>query len=139
MVDTGSGKIRVDKWLWYARVVKSRSLAQSTVKSGKVRVNSTRISSPSSNISIGDVLTITLDRQIKILKVQAPGVRRGPAPEARLLYEDLSPPAPKKEDIVWTTNTVAVRDEGAGRPTKKQRRETIRFRENAAKSDYDDE
>lgn len=139
MADTDTGKIRVDKWLWYARVVKSRSLAQGIIKSGKVRVNSTRVSSPSSNISIGDVLTITLDRQIKILKVQAPGERRGPAPEAQLLYEDLSPAPAKKEDIVWTTNTVAVRDEGAGRPTKKQRRETTRFRENAARSDYDDD
>lgn len=138
MTDTGAGKIRIDKWLWYTRCVKSRSLAQSTIKSGKVRVNGTRVSSPSSTISVGDVLTITLDRQIKIFKVQAPGTRRGPAPEARLLYEDLSPPPPKKEEIVWT-NTVAVRDEGAGRPTKKQRRETTRFREKAAKSDFEDE
>ena len=139
MVDTGSGKIRVDKWLWYTRVVKSRSLAQNIIKSGKVRVNSNRISSPSSNVSIGDVLTITLDRQIKILKVQAPGTRRGPAPEAQLLYEDLSPSLPKKDDIVWSTDKVAVRDEGAGRPTKKQRRDTTRFRENAVSSDYDED
>ena len=139
MLDTGSGKIRVDKWLWYARVVKTRSRAQNIIKTGKVRVNSTRISSVSSNISVGDVLTIALERQIKVLKVQAPGTRRGPAPEAQLLYEDLSPPPAKKEDIVWSTNTVAVRDEGAGRPTKKQRRETMRFRENAARSDYDED
>ncbi len=128
MNTSSSAKLRVDKWLWYSRVVKTRSLAQAIVKSGKVRVNGTKISSPSSAIAPDDVLTITLDRRIAILKVIALGVRRGPAPEAQLLYEDLSPPPVKKTDATSSTARVAPRDEGAGRPTKKQRRDMDRFR-----------
>ncbi len=121
-------KIRVDKWLWYTRTVKSRSLAQTLIKSGKVRVNTTRISSPSRIIEPGDVLTVTLERQVKVLKMVAPGERRGPAPEARLLYEDLTPPPVKTEPVTKPAKQ-AVREEGAGRPTKKERRELDRFRE----------
>ncbi len=120
-------KIRVDKWLWYTRTVKSRSLAQTLIKSGKVRVNTTRISSPSRTIEAGDVLTITLPRQVKVLKMVAAGERRGPAPEARLLYEDLTPPPVKKEPQAKPLPQ-AVREEGAGRPTKKERRELDRLR-----------
>lgn len=123
-------KIRVDKWLWYTRTVKSRSLAQNLIKSGKVRVNTVRISSPSRMIEPGDVLTVTLERQVKVLKMIEAGERRGPAPEARLLYEDLSPPPEKKEPAIRPAKQ-AVREEGAGRPTKKERRELDRFRRGA--------
>lgn len=123
-------KIRVDKWLWYARVVKTRSLAQSLIKGGKVRVNTARISTPSQTVIAPDVLTVTLDRQIKVLKIRAPGTRRGPAVEAQHLYEDLSPP-PVKRDPFLRPDKQAVREEGAGRPTKKQRRELSRFRADA--------
>jgi len=125
-----SDKIRVDKWLWYARVAKSRSIAQNLIKSGKVRVNTTRISTPSQTVIAEDVLTIALDRQIKILKVIAPGTRRGPAPEAQQLYEDLSPP-PVKKDPMTRPAKQALREEGAGRPTKKERREISKFRSDA--------
>ncbi|MGI9357736.1 MAG: RNA-binding S4 domain-containing protein [Rhizobiaceae bacterium] len=121
-------KIRIDKWLWYTRTAKSRSLAQKLVKSGKVRINTNRISSPSRIIEPGDVLTVTLERQIKVLKMVAPGERRGPVPEARLLYEDLSPPTVKTEPVIKSTKQ-AVREEGTGRPTKKERRELDRFRQ----------
>ena len=123
-------KNRVDKWLWFARIVKSRTLAQGLVKSGKVRVNTTRISSPSQTVIADDVLTVTMDRQVKVLKVRAPGTRRGPAPEAQLLYEDLSPP-PVKRDPLTRPAKQAAREEGAGRPTKKERRELSRFRSGA--------
>lgn len=123
-------KMRVDKWLWYTRTVKSRSLAQALIKSGKVRVNTVRINSPSHSITRDDVLTITLDRHIKTLKVVAPGTRRGPAPEAQQLYEDLSPP-PVRRDPLTRPAKQAVREEGAGRPTKKERRELSRFRSQA--------
>jgi len=123
-------KIRVDKWLWYTRTVKSRSLAQTLIKSGKVRVNTTRISSPSRNVEPGDVLTVTLPRQVKVLKMIAAGERRGPAPEARLLYEDLTP-APVKAEPETKPAKQAVREEGAGRPTKKERRELDRFKSKA--------
>ncbi len=128
--DAGPGKLRVDKWLWYARVVKSRSLAQQLVKTGKVRINATKISSPSTAVGPDDVLTVTLTRQVKILKVVACGTRRGPAPEAQQLFDDLSPPPEKKPSLVRPAKQ-AVREEGAGRPTKKERRELSRFRSGA--------
>jgi ribosome-associated heat shock protein Hsp15 len=123
-------KLRVDKWLWYARVVKTRTLAANTVKAGKVRVNHDKISSPSRNLAPGDVLTVTLERQIKVLKILALGSGRGPASEAQQLYEDLSP-EPTKTDRFTRPLKQAVREEGAGRPTKKQRRELSRFRSQA--------
>ncbi len=124
------GKIRVDKWLWYSRTVKSRTLAQGLIKAGKVRVNNSRISSPSRMVEVDDVLTITLARQIRILKIVDVGTRRGPAPEAQMLYEDLSPPPPKR-DAALRPARQAVREEGAGRPTKKERRALSRFRQDA--------
>ena len=125
-----SSKLRVDKWLWYARIFKTRTLAASSVKSGKVRVNQEKISSPSRGLVAGDVLTVTLARQIKILKVVELGTRRGPASEAQALYEDMSPPPVKRESSQKPAKQ-AVRDEGAGRPTKKERREISRFRSQA--------
>ena len=82
---------RLDKWLWFARVVKTRTLAARLVAEGHVRVNAKRIETPAKAIEPGDVLTISLERQVRILKVVAPGTRRGGYPEARLLFEDLSP------------------------------------------------
>lgn len=81
---------RLDKWLWFARIVKTRSLAARLVSDGFVRVNAQKIDQPAKPVSPGDVLTIALERDIKVLKVIAPGSRRGPATEARQLFEDLS-------------------------------------------------
>ncbi|MEM8797563.1 MAG: RNA-binding S4 domain-containing protein [Pseudomonadota bacterium] len=85
-------RLRIDKWLWFARVVKSRTLAAKLVQDGKVRINREKVASASRTIKIGDVLTIAVHNKIRILKVQAIGSRRGPASEAALLYDDLSPP-----------------------------------------------
>jgi ribosome-associated heat shock protein Hsp15 len=74
----------------------------------------------------GDVLTFPLGPHIRVIKVLALGVRRGPAPEARLLYEDLEPPQPKPP--VLKDPPVAPREDGAGRPTKRERRQTDRLR-----------
>ena len=121
---------RADKWLWHARVVKSRSLAQGLVKSGKVRVDGVRVSTPSRNVTPGETLTITMDRQIKVLEVVGIGTRRGPAGEAQTLYNDLTPPpAPRQQDATSSSSApVAPREEGAGRPTKRERRKTDAFR-----------
>jgi ribosome-associated heat shock protein Hsp15 len=81
---------RIDKWLFFARVVKSRSLAAKLAQAGRVRVNREKINEASQLVRPGDVLTITLDRRILVYRVLAPGLRRGPAEEARLLYEDLT-------------------------------------------------
>ncbi|WP_428648073.1 RNA-binding S4 domain-containing protein [Roseibium sp.] len=122
---TAGGSLRIDKWLWYARVTKSRSLAQKLATSGHVRVNKDKISSASKTVKAGDVLTIALERRILVLKVIALGSRRGPYEEARKLYEDLSPPAPKK---TAPPPAPAQRDAGSGRPTKRDRRKIDEFR-----------
>ncbi len=82
---------RLDKWLWFTRVVKTRSLAARLVTDGHVRVNSARVGTAAKVVKPGDVVTVALERHVRVLKVLAPGDRRGPATEARTLYEDLAP------------------------------------------------
>jgi ribosome-associated heat shock protein Hsp15 len=120
------GRQRIDKWLFFSRAVKSRSLAAKLVVAGRVRINCDKAAQASDLVRAGDVLTITLERRIFVWKVLGTGSRRGPAEEARLLYEDISPPpAPKGEAVADAIP--ALRDAGSGRPTKKQRRETDRL------------
>lgn len=123
---TAEGKQRIDKWLFFARVVKSRSLAAKLVSGGSVRVNKDKIDQPSHGVRAGDVLTITLDRRILVYKVLSGGTRRGPADEARTLYEDLSPPLPAK-DGMSRLDGLPMRDAGSGRPTKRDRRQVDRL------------
>ena len=75
--------------MWHARVVKARTSAAELVASGHVRVNGTRETSPGHAIKIGDVLTIALDRSVRVMKVTAFAERRGDAESARVLYEEL--------------------------------------------------
>jgi ribosome-associated heat shock protein Hsp15 len=118
---------RIDKWLFFARVVKSRSLAAKLAVSGRVRINRDKASQASDLVKPGDVLTITLDRRILVYKVLDAGSRRGPAEEARKLYEDMSPPPTPKEDA--PADAIApLREAGSGRPTKRERRDTDRLR-----------
>jgi ribosome-associated heat shock protein Hsp15 len=115
---TGSRQ-RIDKWLFFARVAKSRSLAQDRVAAGHVSVNGQRIRQPSHQLKVGDRLEIAMPDRDLVLIVKLPGERRGPYEEAKLLYEDLTPPREKKP---FTALEQAVRAPGAGRPTKKERR-----------------
>lgn len=87
---------RLDRWLFFSRAVKSRTLAQKLIESGMVRVNSERTLSSDHRVGAGDVLTMTLDGRLKVWRVLDPGARRGPAAEAATLYEDLSPPLPPR-------------------------------------------
>ncbi|SDU38983.1 RNA-binding S4 domain-containing protein [Stappia sp. ES.058] len=122
---------RIDKWLWYARLVKSRSLAQKLVAGGHVRVNRDKVTAAAKPVRAGDVLTVAVAQRIRILKVLAPGERRGPAPEAERLYEDLTPPPPPRDSAGGAggePGAPAHRAPGSGRPTKRERRETDRFR-----------
>ena len=82
---------RLDKWLWFARVVRSRSLAARLVCEGAVRVNREKVDKPGTLVKPGDVLTIALPNRVRILSVRNAGDRRGPATEAALLFEDLTP------------------------------------------------
>ncbi|MBX3579033.1 MAG: RNA-binding S4 domain-containing protein [Rhizobiaceae bacterium] len=120
------GRQRLDKWLFFARAVKSRTLAAKLVESGAVRLNREKTTQPSHAVKPGDVLTIALERRVLVYRVLAAGERRGPAEEARTLYEDLAPPAPKAEAPL--APVAAAREVGSGRPTKKERRATDRLR-----------
>jgi ribosome-associated heat shock protein Hsp15 len=118
---------RIDKWLFFARVVKSRSLAAKLAVAGRVRINRDKASQASDLVKPGDVLTITLDRRILVYKVLVTGKRRGPAEEARTLYEDLSPPPAHREQAPLDA-ILPLRETGSGRPTKRERRETDKLR-----------
>ena len=113
---TGQDRQRIDKWLWFARIAKSRTLAQKLVISGQVRINRERNVSASQPVKIGDTLTIALESGVRVLRIVAAGTRRGPAEEARRLFEDLSPPPALK------ASAFEVRTDGTGRPTKRDRR-----------------
>lgn len=80
---------RIDKWLWHARIVKTRTSAATLVAKGHVRLNSARVLTPSHPVKVGDVLTIALDRRIRIWKVADFSERRGDASAARALYMEL--------------------------------------------------
>src|SRR5262245_51692303 len=82
-------KQRLDKWLWHARVVKARTSAAALVESGHVRVNGVRETSPGHAVKAGDVITIALDRGVRLMKVVGFSERRGDATAARVLYEEL--------------------------------------------------
>ena len=113
--------LRLDKWLWYARFFKSRSLASQVCAAGKVRVNKIRVIKAHAAVRTGDVLTFPQARMIRVVKILALGNRRGPAPEARSLYEDLAP----VEAVVPEAHS---RPRGMGRPTKANRRALNRLR-----------
>jgi ribosome-associated heat shock protein Hsp15 len=121
-------KERLDRFLFFSRALKSRTLAQKLIETGAVRVNSERTDRSDQKVGAGDVLTMSLHGRIVVWRIMDPGTRRGPASEAQGLYEDLSPPAlPKTEQSPYDA-AIAQRDDGAGRPTKKQRRETDRLK-----------
>lgn len=86
---TEEARQRLDKWLWHARLVKTRSLAARLVAEGRVRVNRIRAEKPAANVKPGDVLTLSVGENVKVLRILGMGERRGPATEARQLYEDI--------------------------------------------------
>ena len=125
--------LRLDKWLWYARFFKSRTLAAKICQSGRMRVNGTVIGKSKQVVCTGDVLTFPKGEHIRIIKILELGERRGPAPEAQALYEDLQPPKIQSEieevkasDV--RTAQVAKRERGSGRPTKTERRALDKLR-----------
>jgi ribosome-associated heat shock protein Hsp15 len=109
---------RIDKWLWHARVVRTRSAAAALIESGHVRLNTRRVTACSQPVRVGDVVTVALDRSVRVLKAVGFADRRGGATEGRALYEDLAPPAPR----VAEPAPAGQRQPGAGRPTKRDRR-----------------
>ncbi len=122
-----TGTQRLDKWLWFTRLVKSRTLAASLVSDGRVRLNRTRIEKPSHVVRVGDVVTATVHRQVRVLKILALSERRGPTAEARLLYEDLSEPQKPSGESgsagAEVTATSGPSPSAHRRPTKHERRQ----------------
>ena len=112
------GRQRIDKWLWHARVVRTRTAATALVTAGSVRLNGERVTAASRAVKSGDVVTISLDRIVRILKVMGFAERRGDADAARLLYQDLTPISA----VTVSEPAVAEREAGSGRPTKQERR-----------------
>lgn len=122
----GAAAIRLDKWLWHARFLKTRSLAARHIAGEGVRINGTRTIKPAASVRPNDVLTFALGPHVRAIRVIAPGVRRGPAPEAQALYEDLAPPA-ARAPADPAAPAPPRRDAGTGRPTKRDRRAIDRF------------
>ncbi len=121
MGETPANTQRIDVWLWHARFYKTRSLATKMVRGGKVRLNGNICKKSSATVIPSDVLTFSRGDEILIVRVLAIGTRRGPAPEAQELYEDLTPPKEQKEKTSVSIRS-SPRRKGAGRPTKRERR-----------------
>lgn len=110
---------RIDKFLWFARFFKSRTLASSAVNDGKVRINGHRCDKASTNVKPNDVLTFSAGGRVRVIRVLNGGTRRGPASDAQPLYEDLTPPLEQARANVTPLMTPG---QGVGRPSKRDRR-----------------
>lgn len=144
----GPEQQRADQWLWFSRLVKSRTLAQALIERGKVRINKVKMEKPSHMVRPGDVLTLSMGPRVRVIEIRAIGLRRGPAVEAAQLFQEIVTGAaptvqgqlataaskadmPNHQGQVVQDQTVcdqAVRDFGSGRPTKRERRQTDRLK-----------
>jgi ribosome-associated heat shock protein Hsp15 len=120
-----AGLQRLDKWLWFARFFKSRTLAGKACNGAKVRINGQIAAKAAAAVQVDDVLTFPRGHHIRVIKILALGQRRGPAPEARALYEDLAPPEAARK--AGGDAAAGRREAGAGRPTKRERRAVDRL------------
>jgi ribosome-associated heat shock protein Hsp15 len=108
---------RVDSWIWSVRLAKTRSVASGACRAGHVRVNGVRVK-PAHAIRAGDEVRVRQDGYERVVVVTRVITKRVGAPDAAECYVDNSPPRPPREEVA----AVAVRDRGAGRPTKRDRR-----------------
>jgi ribosome-associated heat shock protein Hsp15 len=107
----------VDSWIWSVRLAKTRSAASGACRAGHVRVNGVRVK-PAHSVRAGDEVRLRQDGRERVVVVARVIAKRAGAPVAAECYVDHSPPPPPREETV----TVAARDRGAGRPTKRERR-----------------
>lgn len=82
---------RIDKWLWHVRVVRTRGMAADLVRAGHVRVNGARVTAAGYAVRLGDVVTVALGRGVRLLRVIGFAQRRGGAPDAQALFEEVAP------------------------------------------------
>lgn len=130
---------RLDKWLWFARLAKTRTQAAALVTGGRIRVNRERVDKPGTTVKAGDVVTATLNRQVRVVRIAGFIDRRGPAGEAADLYEELTPAAEGTKSHARASPGSAAagaeaprhaeRRPGAGRPTKRERRDLDRLKD----------
>ena len=119
--------IRADKWLFFARFCKSRSIAAQLCQSGRLRVSGQVVGKANHKLRVGDVLTFSQGRYIRVVRVERLGERRGPASEAQTLYNDLKP---REEQTPLPAQLgLGRRERGEGRPTKKERRAVDKLRD----------
>ncbi|MFC4225167.1 RNA-binding S4 domain-containing protein [Lysinibacter cavernae] len=120
---TDPQSVRVDSWLWAVRATKTRSLATSACRAGHVRVADTRVKA-AQTVKVGDTVRLRVSGFDRILVVKRLITKRVSAAVAAECFEDLTPPPPKPEDAP----AVPIRDRGAGRPTKRERRDLEKLR-----------
>ena len=137
--EDGEAGQRLDQWLWFARFVKSRTLGQALIERGKVRVNAIKVDKVSHWLKAGDAITLSLGPAVRIVKVLGFGKRRGPAPEAAGLFQELTPRADKTTSernagSYEASNSghplpqAAFHQPISGRPNKRERRVIVRVK-----------
>ena len=121
----GPALVRIDKWLWFARFGKTRSVAQKLIERGQVTINGAKVRKSGSPVRIGDQVAVVLGPVKRSVTVRDLGARRGSADEAKLLYDEPQPMEKlTSENAALPLYTpMLVRERGAGRPTKKDRRD----------------
>lgn len=124
--ENGSQTQRLDKWLWCARFFKSRSLANALLSAGRLRMDGSVVAKAHQKVRTGAVLTFPQGPHLRVVRVLFLATRRGPAPEAQALYEDLAPLPDRTADRAAPNASAlrapAEREKGSGRPTKRDRR-----------------
>ncbi|MGK4585678.1 RNA-binding S4 domain-containing protein [Kitasatospora sp. HPMI-4] len=123
-MSSDEGTVRVDSWIWSVRLTKTRSLAATACRAGHVRVNGTRVK-PAQPVRPGDEVRLQQEDRERIVVVSRVISKRVGAGVAAECFVDNSPPPPSREEIA----SVGLRDRGAGRPTKRDRRELDRLRD----------
>jgi ribosome-associated heat shock protein Hsp15 len=117
--------VRIDKWLWAARFYKTRALAIQAVEQGKVLINAERVK-PARAVREGDTLSIRRGPYTTIIVVRTLSLRRGPAVQAQLLYEETPQSIAARQELAERLAMQPQADLG-GRPTKRARRQITRF------------
>ena len=130
MEESGSGKVRLDKWLWAARFFKTRSLAAEAIEGGKVELNGDHVKR-AKNVQLGDEVSVRLGPYEHVVVVRGLSERRGPASVAQTLYEETAESAAARAKLAEQLKMAppAFVFEERGRPTKKDRRDLSRFRD----------
>ncbi len=127
--DTGKSQVRLDKWLWAARFYKTRTLAKEAIEGGKVHYNDQRCK-PGKTVETGATVKLRQGFQERIVVIDDISDKRRGAPEAQPLYHATDDSIRKREDLAWQRKTMqAAQLPPARRPTKKDRRELQKFRE----------